>query len=118
MIVLGRDIQNTVCKYELLERIEHNEKGNTIDAGVTAFLNGGMGGFDWKCAYIVKTLKKEYPQIRSELIIPYLTFNPRSTDDFDEIAYPDSFEKYHFKSAIPARNKYMMSPQGRRFLQN
>ena len=79
-----------------------------INAGVTTFLNGGMGGFDWKCAYIVKTLKKEYPQIRSELIIPYLTFNPRSTDDFDEIVYPDGFEKYHFKSAIPARNKYMV----------
>ena len=31
-----------------------------INAGVTTFLSGGMGGFDWKCAYIVKTLKKEY----------------------------------------------------------
>ena len=29
VIILGRDIQNTVCKYELLERIEHNEKGNS-----------------------------------------------------------------------------------------
>jgi len=29
VIILGRDIQNTACKYELLERLSHNEQGNS-----------------------------------------------------------------------------------------
>ena len=35
-----------------------------IASGVTDFLNGGMGGFDWMCARVVFDLKKSYPQIR------------------------------------------------------
>ena len=46
-----------------------------IASGVTDFLNGGMGGFDWMCARVVFDLKKSYPQIRNYLVIPYLTFN-------------------------------------------
>ena len=30
-------------------------------------------------------------------------------DLFDEIIYPDGFEKYYFKAAIPARNRYMVN---------
>lgn len=29
-----------------------------IGSGVTDFLNGGMGGFDWMCARVVYELKK------------------------------------------------------------
>ena len=28
---------------------------------------------------------------------------------FDEIIFPDGFEKYHFKTAITHRNKYMVN---------
>ena len=38
-----------------------------IASGVTDFLNGGMGGFDWMCARVVFDLKKSYPQIRNYL---------------------------------------------------
>ena len=41
-------------------------------------------------------------------MIPYLTFAIFDKDIFDEIIYPEGFEKYHFKAAIPARNKYMV----------
>ena len=79
-----------------------------IEMGITDFLNGGMGHFDLMCAKIVFDLKKDYPQIHNYLVIPYLTFNILEEKYFDSIIYPEGFEKYHFKSAIPARNKYLI----------
>ena len=79
-----------------------------IENGVTDFLSGGMGSFDWMCARIVFELKKAYPHIRNYLVIPYLTFTILEEKYFDSIIYPEGFEKYHFKSAIPARNKYLV----------
>lgn len=79
-----------------------------IEAGVTDFMSGGMGSFDWMCARIVYDLKKTYPQIHNYLVIPYLTFSILEEKCFDSIVYPEGFEKYHFKAAIPARNKYLV----------
>ena len=79
-----------------------------IEKGVTDFLNGGMGGFDWLCARVVYELKRDYPQIRNYLVIPYLTFTIRNKDLFDDVIYLDGFEKYHFKAAIPKRNRYLI----------
>lgn len=83
-----------------------------INQGVTDFLNGGQGGFDRLCAKCVFDLKNEYPQIKNYLVIPYLSFNVFNKDYFDSIIYPDGFEKYHFKAAIPARNKYLVDNSG------
>ena len=79
-----------------------------IDKGVTEFLSGGQGGFDRLCGRCVYELKKEYPHISNYLVIPYLSFNVYNDELFDSIIYPDGFEKYHFKAAIPARNKFMV----------
>lgn len=79
-----------------------------IEAGVTDFYSGGMGGFDRMCAHIVYELKKDYPQIHNYLVIPYLSFSIFEKEYFDSIIYPEEFEKYHFKAAIPARNKYLI----------
>lgn len=79
-----------------------------IENGVTDFLSGGMGSFDWMCARIVFELKKTYHHIHNYLVIPYLTFTILEDKYFDSIIYPEGFEKYHFKSAIPARNKYLV----------
>lgn len=79
-----------------------------ISMGVTDFLCGGMGGFDWKCARAIYELKAEYPSLRSFLVIPYLTFNIQNRELFDDIIYPQGFEKYHFKAAIIQRNRYMV----------
>ncbi|MBO5089732.1 MAG: DUF1273 family protein [Clostridia bacterium] len=80
-----------------------------INEGVTVFLNGGQGGFDRKCALAVFKLKNIFPQIKNVLVIPYLTFNVFDKDIFDEIIFPENFENYHFKAAIPKRNKYMVN---------
>lgn len=79
-----------------------------IESGVTEFYSGGMGSFDWMCAHIVYDLKKEYPHIQNYLVIPYLTFTILEKEYFDSIIYPEGFEKYHFKAAIPARNRYLV----------
>ncbi len=79
-----------------------------IEKGVNTFLSGGMGSFDGMGARVVYELKEKYPHIQNILVIPYLTFNVWNKEIFDEILYPDGFEKYHFKAAIPARNKFMV----------
>ena len=45
-----------------------------INQGVYVFYSGGQGGFDRLCAGCVYRLKKEYPQVKNYLVIPYLTF--------------------------------------------
>ena len=52
--------------------------------------------------------QKYDPHIKNYLVIPYLSFNVYDKELFDSIIYPDGFEKYNFKSAIPARNRYMV----------
>lgn len=79
-----------------------------IDKGVTVFLNGGQGGFDRMSAVTVHKLKKIYPNIKNVLVIPYLNFKIFNDKIFDEIIYPDGFEKYYFKAAIIEKNKYMV----------
>ena len=91
-------------KYQELENVIRR----LIEDGATEFLSGGMGSFDWMAARAVYTLKKEYPHIQNNLVIPYLTFNIQEKKYFDNIIYPEDFEKYHFKAAIPARNSYMV----------
>lgn len=79
-----------------------------ISAGVTDFLCGGMGDFDRICAGIVYHLKPAYQQIQCHLVIPYLTFRVGYAEYFDSVIYPEGFERYHFKAAIPARNRYLV----------
>ena len=94
--------------YGIDEGQVRREISKLIESGVTDFISGGMGNFDWMCARIVFDLKKKYPQIRNYLVIPYLSFNIRDPKYLDSVVYPEGFEKYHFKAAIPARNRYLI----------
>lgn len=89
------------------QEVRH-EAQKMIERGVTEFLNGGMGQFDWKCAKVIHDLKEEYPNVAQSLVIPYLDFNVREKKYFDEFVYPEGFERYPYKAAIPARNRYMV----------
>lgn len=80
-----------------------------IENGVCRFLSGGQGGFDRMAASAVYKLKETYPYIKNILVIPYLSFKIFEKNYFDEIIYPDGFEKYSYKAAIPERNKYMVN---------
>lgn len=67
-----------------------------------------MGQFDEMCAESIAELRKTYRDIHSYLVIPYLTFKVNNGRLYDSIIYPEGFEKYHFKAAIPARNRYLV----------
>lgn len=90
------------------ERDVKNAIIHLIHLGVTIFLSGGQGRFDQLCARCVYELKFLYPGINNYLIIPYLSFHTFNREIFDEILFPEGFEKYHYKAAIPARNRYMV----------
>ena len=79
-----------------------------INGGVVQFLNGGMGQFDFMCAKSVFELKLMYPEIKSLLVIPYLSFKCSFANLFDGSIYPEGFERYHYKAAIIKRNEYLV----------
>ena len=72
-----------------------------IEKGVKDFLCGGMGDFDWIAARAVYELKAEYPDITVNLVIPYLTFNIRNKELFDE-----SFTPKDLKNTTSRRRSY------------
>lgn len=92
----------------LKEEVVREAIKNLIGEGYEIFLNGGMGQFDWMCARILFEWKGQYTQIRSYLVIPYLTFSVLEPRYFDEIIYPEGLEQYYFKPAILKRNQYLV----------
>lgn len=77
--------------------------------GVHTFLCGGMGDFDRMAAYTLHQFKKEYPYIRSYLVIPYRTIQlPEIAPLCDEILFPEPLWTAHPKAAISKRNRWMV----------
>lgn len=78
-----------------------------IRRGADDFLLGGYGGFDACAASVVWELKKQYPAIRSTLVLPYLDRKVDATK-YDATLYP-SLEKVPRRFAISKRNEYMVN---------
>ncbi|MBQ5590665.1 MAG: DUF1273 family protein [Clostridia bacterium] len=95
------------CFYLDVEKLK-NEIEALICSGYKRFLFGGMGCFDLICAKCVYKLKQKYSNVTSALVIPYLTFNIEEDYLYDEIIYPNNFEKYYFKAAIIKRNEFLV----------
>ncbi len=79
--------------------------------GVDTFLNGGQGAFDRTCAQAVHSLQKDYPKLKSILVIPYHNFRIFDETLFDEIITPDTSNSVSYtgyKTAIPKRNRFMI----------
>lgn len=102
-VFIGHNECYELSASELSKAIE-----DCINLGVTEFFSGGQGRFDRAAAVEVYKLKKNYPLIKNILVVPYPDFNVFDKGLFDEIIYPENFERYTYKSAIPARNKYMV----------
>ena len=100
-------IGHNECYEMFIEKLESTII-SCIENGATHFISGGQGGFDRICAGTVNRLKGKYPFIKNLLVIPYLSFNIFDKELFDEVIYPDGFEKYYFKAAIIEKNKYMV----------
>ena len=79
---------------------------NLISEGAVTFLLGGYGDFDLLAALVVLRLKKEFPQIRSTIVLPYLN-RSFDTNLYDESIYPP-LENVPPRFAILRRNKWMV----------
>lgn len=78
--------------------------------GVTTFLVGGHGNFDFLAAQTVRQLRMVYPHIRLVLVAAYASAlrSPRVREGrFDEAFVPDTLAKVPFKAAIVCRNRWM-----------
>lgn len=104
VVIIGHSVVDNLNGNDVSEQIEQ-----LINNGYSHFLCGGMGQFDMLCARCLFLLKKKYLNVKSFLVIPYLTASVQNSNYFDEIIYPDGFEKYHYKSAIVQRNRYMVN---------
>jgi len=93
----GKDVRDW-----LLETVE-----KLISQGADDFLLGGYGGFDACAASVVWELKKQHPEIRSTLVLPYLD---RQVDasKYDCTTYPP-LEKVPKRYAISKRNEWMVN---------
>ncbi|MBQ4160368.1 MAG: DUF1273 family protein [Clostridia bacterium] len=97
-----RDVTNEAeVKKQLVEIIK-----KLILRGAKEFYLGGYGHFDLLAAKAVKQLQKEYPQIQSILILPYLNQN-YDTPMYDASIYPP-IEATPKKYAILKRNAWMV----------
>lgn len=94
------------CSEQIKEKVKE-EVEKLILNGYYNFLCGGVGRFDNICAKCVYELKKKYPYIKSNLVLPYYNFRIDFKDYYDEIILPSGAEKY-YKSSIPRRNKYLV----------
>lgn len=84
--------------------VERSGRKSDIRRG-RLFLLGGYGQLDALAAAVVREQKKQHPQIRSVLVLPYLdrTFDAA---DYDETVYPP-LENVPRRYAITRRNEYM-----------
>lgn len=78
-----------------------------IRRGADDFLLGGYGRFDACAASVVWELKKQYPAIRSTLVLPYLDRKVDATK-YDTTLYPP-LEKVPRRFVISKRNEYMVN---------
>ena len=80
-----------------------------ILCGVTEFVVGHYGAFDRMAARAVREAKRQHPEIRLTLLLPYYETNTsRYGTGFDEIIYPEGQEAIPKRAAIIRANQYMI----------
>lgn len=100
-------IGHRICDGVSCEDVK-NEIRKLIQKGSSVFLSGGLGEFDRICAKNVYELKKDFPEIKNYLIIPYTDFIVFSPEYFDETIFPEELERIPYKIRIMMRNRCMV----------
>ena len=77
------------------------------DYGVTEFVTGHYGRFDYMAAAAVKRAKKRHPEVALVLLLPYYPFK-YSTADYDRTYYPEGLENVPKPFAIVKANEHMI----------
>lgn len=75
--------------------------------GVTDFVVGHYGRFDYIAAGAVRRAKEHHPEVMLTLLLPYYPFN-RDTRDYDRTYYPEGMETVPNPFAIVRANEYMI----------
>lgn len=75
--------------------------------GVTEFVAGHYGRFDYMAAAAVRTAKTRHPDITLVLLLPYYPF-PYDTEGYDSTYYPEGMEDVPKPFAIVRANEYMI----------
>jgi len=96
------------CYENLSAELDDAIRRAVIQQGVTTFWCGRQGAFDRQASEAVRRMKAEFPQIKLELILPYL---PVGVDErnqrYDATVYPDGLETVPYRFAISRRNSWM-----------
>ena len=97
-----RDAPETVRPL-LLEAVERH----IVEYGVSEFVVGHYGRFDFMAAGAVRAAKKLHPEITLTLLLPYYPF-PYDTSDYDRTYYPRGMETVPKPFAIVRANEHMI----------
>lgn len=101
-------------KNELLKRLRATAVDLIEHHGVTQFWVGHYGSFDGCAAVTIRDLKKDYPYIELDLIIPYLTkeineYSREYNEKYDHILMADVPENTPHQFYIVKTNEYMVN---------
>ena len=75
--------------------------------GVTEFVAGHYGRFDYMAAGAVRKAKARHPDVTLTLRLPYYPFD-HDTSDYDRTYYPEGMETVPKPFAIVRANEYMI----------
>ena len=75
--------------------------------GVTGFVTGHYGRFDYMAAGAVRKAKERHPKVTLTLLLPYYPF-PYDTSDYDRTYYPEGVEVVPKPYAIVRANEHMI----------
>ena len=78
-----------------------------IEYGVSEFVTGHYGRFDYMAAGAVQRAKERYPNVMLTLLLPYYPF-PYDTSDYDRTYYPEGLENVPKPFAIVRANEHMI----------
>jgi len=93
---------------EVLDGLEQQVRRAVIERGITVFWHGGCGRFDRMAAETVMKIKKEFPQIRLEMVRAYLRVErQKELALYDDSLYPEGLENVPPRLAISRRNQWM-----------
>ena len=95
---------------EILPQLRREVQRHIVELGVTEFIVGHYGGFDYWAGQAVLEAKEEYPEICLGLLLPYhpaeRPVNP--PNGFDYTYYPPEMERVPRRFAIVRANRYMV----------
>ena len=84
-----------------------------IKDGCEIFYTGAMGQFDSLFSSAVRRAKKVYSHIKLICVKPYMTNDVNTDRDYyntmyDDVIIPDELAGIHYKTAIKARNRWIV----------